>query len=112
MKFSVLWLLLLLPLTQASAQSANSEDPQGPLESAPSGVVGSLIPNPPELDPELNYCLNVSYQVELRQHLNTHPDDHEAVVRFALLQGLCELVFDGLIDENTAMKLWSRESMD
>lgn len=77
---------------------------------ASSEVLGTLIPPPPELDPELNYCLNVAYQVELREQLEAHPDDNEIIVRFALLQGLCELVFDGVINEATAMKLWARKS--
>jgi len=110
MKFSVLWLFLVLSPGLVGAQSESGGEPR--TSGAPDGVVGTLIPTPPELDPELNYCLNVTYQVELREHIRTHPHDNAALVRYALLLGLCELVFDGLIDEATAMKLWARESMD
>ena len=110
MKFSVLWLFLMLPPGLVSAQSGSGDEPG--TSSTPDGVVGSLIPTPSELDPELNYCVNVAYQVELREHVHTQPHDNDALVRYALLLGLCELVFDGLIDEATAMKLWVRGSMD
>lgn len=106
MKALMMGLLLCLKLFQANAQSVPTEVPEVPDAGSPE-VMGTLIPTPPELDPERNYCVNIAYQVELREHLQAKPEDREAVVRFALLQGLCELVFDGVIDETTAMELWA-----